>query len=58
MAHADIAMNKRADLPDGIRSIMGAIGQGELDIQIEDVAKNGAAELRRKSVGGQVKRAR
>ena len=58
MAHADIAMNKRADLPDAIRSIMGAIGQGELDIQIEDVAKNGAAELRRKSVSGQVKRAR
>ena len=32
-----IQVNKREDLPDAIRSVMDAVKQGELDIQIEDV---------------------
>ena len=52
-----IAVNKRDDLPDAIRSIIGAIRQGELDIQIEDVAERSTAELRLKGVGRQIKRA-
>jgi hypothetical protein len=45
---AAIAVNKREDLPDAIRSIMEAAKFGELDIQIEDVAEKGTAELRLK----------
>ena len=52
-----IQVNKREDLPDAIRSVMDAVRQGELDIQIEDVAEKGTAELRLKGVGRQVKRA-
>lgn len=43
-----IAVNKREDLPDAIRSIIEAVKFGELDIQIEDVAEKGTAELRLK----------
>jgi len=43
---AAIQVNKREDLPDAIRSVMEAVKQGELDIQIEDVAEQGTAELR------------
>ena len=43
-----IAVNKRDDLPDAIRSIIEAVKFGELDIQIEDVAEKGTAELRMK----------
>ena len=52
-----IQVNKREDLPDAIRSVMDAVRQGELDIQIEDVAEKGTAELRLKGVGRQLKRA-
>ena len=52
-----IAVNKREDMPDAIRAVMDAVRQGELDIQIEDVAEKGTAELRLKGVGRQVKRA-
>lgn len=51
-----IQVNKREDLPDAIRSVMDAVRQGELDIQIEDVAEKGTAELRLKGVGKQIKR--
>ena len=51
-----IAVNKRDDLPEAIRSIMDAVRQGELDIQIEDVAEKGTAELRLKGAGRLVKR--
>ena len=40
-----IQVNKREELPDAIRSVMEAVKQGELDIQIEDVAEHGTAEL-------------
>jgi hypothetical protein len=33
-----IQVNKREELPDAIRSVMEAVKQAELDIQIEDVA--------------------
>ena len=52
-----IQVNKREDLPDAIRSVMDAVRQGELDIQIEDVAEKGTAELRLKGAGRQLKRA-
>jgi hypothetical protein len=45
---AAIQVPKREDLPDAIRSVMDAVKQGELDIQIEDVAETGIAELRSK----------
>ena len=41
-----IQVNKREELPDAIRAVMEAVKQGELDIQIEDVAEQGTAELR------------
>jgi hypothetical protein len=44
-----IQVNKREDLPDAIRAIIDAVKQGELDIQIEDVAEKGTAELRLKA---------
>jgi hypothetical protein len=34
------------ELPEAIRSVMEAVKQGELDIQIEDVAEQETAELR------------
>lgn len=52
-----IQVNRREDLPEAIRAVMEAVKQGELDIQIEDVAEKGTAELRLKGVGRQVKRA-
>ena len=52
-----IAVNKRDDLPDAIRSIIDAVKFGELDIQIEDVAEKGTAELRLKGAGKEMKRA-
>ena len=51
-----IEVNKREDLPDAIRSVMDAVRQVELDIQIEDVAEKGTAEVRLKGVGRQIKR--
>jgi len=51
-----IQVNKREDLPDAIRSVMDAVRHGELDIQIEDVAEKGTAELRLKGLGRQGKR--
>jgi len=52
-----IAVNKREDLPDAIKSIIEAVKFGELDIQIEDVAEKGTAELRLKGAGKEMKRA-
>ena len=52
-----IAVNKREDLPDAIRSIIDAVKFGELDIQIEDVAEKGTAELRLKGPLKEIKRA-
>lgn len=43
-----IHVAKREDLPAAIRELMEAVRQGELDIQIEDVAEKGIAELRAK----------
>ena len=40
-----IGVNKREDHSDAIRSIMEAVKFGELDIQIEDVAEKGIADL-------------
>jgi hypothetical protein len=42
----------RDELPDVVRSVMEAVKSGELDIQIEDVAEKGAAELRIKQKCG------
>ena len=52
-----ISVNRREDLPDAIRGLMDAVKQGELDIQIEDVAEQGTAELRLKSPLKSVKKA-
>ncbi len=52
-----ITVNKRDVLPDAIRSIMEAVKFGELDIQIEDVAVKGTAELRLKGPLREMKRA-
>ena len=52
-----VQVNKREDLPDAIRAIMDAVKQGELDIQIEDVAEKGTADLRLKSQGKPVRKA-
>lgn len=41
-----IQVTKREKLPDAIRAIMEAVKQGELDIQIEDVAEQGTDALR------------
>ena len=38
----------KEELPDVIRSVMEAVKFGEVDIQIEDVAEKGTAELRLK----------
>ena len=40
-----------------IRFVMEAVKQGELDIQIEDVAEQGTAELRLRALLKQVKKA-
>ena len=52
-----ISVNRREDLPDAIRGLMDAVKQGELDIQIEDVAEQGTAELRLKAPLKSVKKA-
>ena len=52
-----IQVNKRDDLPDAIRAVINAVQQGELDIQIEDVAEKGTAELRLKGSLKEMKRA-
>lgn len=39
----------KEELPDVIRSVMEAVKFAELDIQIEDVAERGTAELRLKA---------
>ena len=52
-----IQVNKREELPDAIRSVMEAVKQGELDIQIEDVAEQGTAELLLRAPLKQVKKA-
>jgi len=52
-----IAVSNREHLLDAIRSIMEAVKFGELDIQIEDVAKKGTAEFRLKGAGKEMKRA-
>ena len=52
-----IAVNKPDDLPHVIRSIMEAVMFNELDIQIEDVAEKGTAELRLKGPLKEMKRA-
>ncbi len=52
-----ISVNKREDLPDAIRQIMDAVKFGELDVQIEDVAEKGTADLRLKGPAKQLKKA-
>ena len=52
-----IQVNKREDLPDAIRQIMDAVRFGELDIQIEDVAEKGTADLRLEGPAKQLKKA-
>ena len=47
----------KEELPDVIRSVMEAVKFGELDIQIEDVAEKGTADLRLKSKPALVKKA-
>lgn len=45
------------ELPDVIRSVMEAVKFGELDIQVEDVAEKGTADLRLKANPALVKKA-
>ena len=52
-----IAVNKREDFPDAIRSIIEAVKFGVLDIQIEDVVEKAIAELRQKGPLTEMKRA-
>lgn len=52
-----IQVNKREDLPEAIRAVIEAVKQGELDLQIEDVAEQGTAELRLKAPIKPVKKA-
>ena len=51
-----IQVNKCEDLPDAIQYVMEAVKQGELDIQMEDVAENGTAELGLKGSARRMKR--
>jgi len=46
---AAVQVSTKEDLPDVIRSVIEAVKFGELDIQIEDVAKKGTADLRLKA---------
>lgn len=46
----------KEELPDAIREIMEAVKLGELDIQIEDVAEKGTAELRLKQPAKPIKK--
>ena len=52
-----IALNRREELPMAIRAVMDAVKQGELDIQIEDVAEKGTADLRLKGSARAMKKA-
>ena len=52
-----IQVNRREDLPDVIREVIEAVKQGELDIQIEDVAEKGTADLRLKAPAKPAKKA-
>ena len=47
----------KEELPDVIRSVMEAVKFGELDIQIEDVAEKGTADLRLKAKSIPMKKA-
>ena len=47
----------KEELPDVIRSVMDAVKFGELDIQIEDVAEKGTADLRLKAKQAVVRKA-
>ena len=47
----------KEELPDVIRSVMEAVKFGELDIQIEDVAEKGTADLRLKAKPAAIKKA-
>ena len=41
-----ISVSRREELPEVIRSVIEAVKSGELDVQIEDVAEKGTADLR------------
>ncbi len=47
----------KEELPDIIRAVMEAVKFGELDIQIEDVAEKGTADLRLKGKPSVVRKA-
>lgn len=53
-----IAVNKREDLPDAIRSIIDAVKFGESDTRIEAVAEKGTANLRLKGPLKEIRQAR
>jgi hypothetical protein len=52
-----IQVATKEEIPDVIRSVMEAVKFGELDIQIEDVAERGTAELRIKQKPEAVRKA-
>ena len=52
-----VQVNKREELLVVIRSIIDAVKNGELDVQIEDVARKSTADLRVKSKTAVVKKA-
>ena len=52
-----VQVGTKEELPDVIRSVMEAVKFGELDIQIEDVAEKGTADLRLKAKPAVVRKA-
>jgi hypothetical protein len=52
-----IQVPKREDIPNVIITIMEAVKLGEPDIQIEDIAEKGTAELKLKSLSKSSKKA-
>ena len=52
-----VQVTTKEELPDVIRSVMEAVKFGELDIQIEDVAEKGTADLRLKAKPAVVRKA-
>ncbi len=52
-----VQVGTKEELPDVIRSVMEAVKFGELDIQIEDVAEKGTADLRLKAKSVVVRKA-
>ena len=52
-----VQVGTKEELPDVIRSVMEAVKFGELDIQIEDVAEKGTADLRLKAKPVVIKKA-